>query len=101
MSRNDILPILEMDELIELFDYGNIQRARRAIRNGTFPVPLFKLAGRNVAHVDAVTLYFNEQRDASMAWLKRRYGIEEGEFAARTSPKLDAYRKLGVKQQKQ
>lgn len=95
--KDQILPILEFDELIELFEYTNQRAARRAINNGTFPVPVFTLANRTVAHVDAVTLYFNEQRSASMTWLKNRYGIEENELTVKSSPKLDLYRKIGSK----
>lgn len=90
-----ILPILEMDEMVEIFDYTNRRAAVRAIKQGTFPVPVFELAGRLVAHVDAVSLYFEEQRQASMTWLKDRYGITESETRQRTTPRLDAYRRIG------
>jgi hypothetical protein len=93
-----ILPILEMDEMVEIFDYTNRRAAVRAIKQGTFPVPVFELAGRYVAHVDAVSLYFEEQRQASMTWLKDRYGITESDTKIATTPKLDIYRKMGQKE---
>jgi len=93
-----MLPILEFDELVEIFEYTNQRAARRAIKAGTFPVPVFEMANRTVAHVDAVELYFTEQRNASMSWLKRKYGIEPGEQHLPTSPRLDLYRQLGRKE---
>jgi hypothetical protein len=96
---DNILPILEFDELVELFDYTNTRAARRAIKAGTFPVPVFELAGRTVSHVDAVTLFFNERRDQSMKWLKDRYGLEDSQPLP-TSPRLDLYRQLGSKEQR-
>lgn len=91
-----LLPVLEMDELVELFEYKNRRAAVRAIKEGTFPVPVFTLApGRMVAHVDAISLFFEEQRQASMTWLKERYGITESETRQRTTPRLDAYRRIG------
>jgi hypothetical protein len=95
---NDILPILELEELIEIFEYPSARSARRAIHNGTFPVPIFKLANRTVAHVDAVELYFSEMRQASMTWLKDRYGIEPKAGDVPTSPRLEVYRKAGLKE---
>jgi hypothetical protein len=97
---SNILPILEFDELIELFEYTNHRAARRAIKAGTFPVPVFEMAGRTVAHVDAVELYFSEQRDASMAWLKKRYGIHSDSQRLPTSPRLDLYRQLGQQERR-
>jgi hypothetical protein len=90
-----ILPILEIDELVEIFEYTNRRAAVRAIKQGTFPVPVFTLAGRTVAHVDAVSLFFEEQRQASMTWLKDRYGIEPERNRPRSEPRLDLYRQLG------
>jgi len=60
--KNNILPILELDELVETFEYVNIRAAKRAIRLGIFPVPTFKLAGRTVAHVDAVAKFFEQKK---------------------------------------
>lgn len=59
---HEIFPILEFDELIELFEYKNRRAALRAIREGRFPVRVFILAGRRVAHVDSIDKYFEEQR---------------------------------------
>lgn len=97
---HDILPILEIDELAEIFEYPNVRQARRAIRAGKFPVPVFQFAGRTVAHVDAIEVYFEKQREASMMWLKDRYGIEPGPGTVPTTPRLEAYRKMGAKERK-
>lgn len=93
-----LLPIFEIEELVEIFDYTNRRAAIRAIKDGTFPVPVFKLAKRWVSHIDAVNLYFEEQRQASMTWLKDHYGITEKDTSQHTTPKLDMYRKLGQKE---
>lgn len=98
MPEERMLPILEFDELIEIFEYTSQRAARRAIKAGTFPVPVFEMAHRTVAHVDAVELYFTEQRNASMSWLKKRYGIQPDEQRLPTSPRLDLYRQLGRKE---
>jgi len=63
---NNLLPILELDELVETFGYQNIRAAKRAIRLGTFPIPTFTLAGRVVAHVDAVAKLFEEKKKETM-----------------------------------
>ena len=73
-----ILPILEFDELIELFGYANERAARRAMRLKKFPVPTFKLAGRTVAHVDVVKRYFDEKYDEGVTDLKLRAGLPTG-----------------------
>ena len=67
------LPILEFDELTELFSYTNERAARRALRMGTFPVKTFELAGRTVAHVDVVSAYFDAKRKEGMAALKEAF----------------------------
>lgn len=73
-SNNDrLLPIMEFDELVELFEYKNERAARRALRLGTFPVPVFELAGRTVAHVDVVRKFFDEKYAEGMEALKARY----------------------------
>jgi len=97
---NSILPILEFDELVEIFEYPNVRAARRAIKAGTFPVPVFQMANRTVAHVDAVELYFSEQRNASMSWLRNRYGIQPDSKRLPTSPRLDLYRQLGQQERR-
>lgn len=90
-----ILPILELDELAELFDYPSLRQVKRAIRAGTFPIPLFKLGKRYVAHVDAVELWFTDQRKASMSWMERRYKLDPEDVAA-SEPRLDLLRKKRV-----
>jgi hypothetical protein len=65
-TNDKLLPILELDELVEIFEYTNVRAARRAIRLKKFPVPVFELAGRTVAHEDAVALFMNRMRDESL-----------------------------------
>lgn len=62
METQNLLPILELDELVETFEYKNLRAAKRAIRLGKFPVPTFDLAGRTVAHVDAVGKFFEQKK---------------------------------------
>jgi len=88
----NMLPILEFDELVEIFGYTSLREAQKDIRAGKFPVPLFKMARRTVAHVDAVKVYFDERRDESMTWLKRRYGIDPADIAP-TEARLDLLQK--------
>lgn len=69
-NPDKLLPILELDELVEIFEYTNVRAARRAIRLETFPVPTFELAGRTVAHADAVDLFMKRKRDEAMSAMK-------------------------------
>ncbi len=62
MDTQNLLPILELDELVETFEYKNLRAAKRAIRLGKFPIPTFDLAGRTVAHVDAVAKFFEQKK---------------------------------------
>ena len=70
-------PVIELNELADLFGYTNLRAARRAIRMETFPVQVFELAGRTVAHKDAVTHYFAARSDESLMWTKHRYGMQK------------------------
>jgi len=65
-----MLPLYELDELVELFGYTNVRAVRRAIRLEIFPVPVFQLAGRTVAHIDAVDLFLKRKRQEAMNALK-------------------------------
>jgi hypothetical protein len=65
-NNDKLLPILELDELVEIFEYTNVRAARRAIRLKKFPVPVFELAGRTVAHEDAVELFMKRMRDEAL-----------------------------------
>lgn len=69
-DNDKLLPIYELEELVEIFEYTNVRAARRAIRLGKFPVPTFELAGRTVAHIDAVDLLMQRKRDEAMSSLK-------------------------------
>lgn len=70
---NRLTPILEFDELVEIFGYVNERAARRAVRLGTFPIPTFELAGRTVAHIDVLKKFFDEKYDEGVKDLKTRY----------------------------
>ena len=72
-DNNRLTPILEFDELVEIFGYTNERAARRAIRLDKFPIPTFELAGRTVAHIDVVKRFFDEKYDEGSNWLKDRY----------------------------
>lgn len=69
-NPDNISPILEFDELVEIFGYTNERAARRALRLGKFPVKTFELAGRTVAHVDVVNGYFEAQKEEGLADLQ-------------------------------
>lgn len=69
-----LTPILEFDELVEIFGYVNERAARRAVRLGTFPIPTFELAGRTVAHIDVLKKFFDEKYDEGVSDLQNRYG---------------------------
>ena len=56
------MPILELDELQEIFEYPNRRSLNRSIRLGRFPIPLFTFQGRRVAHADAVDMFFEEKK---------------------------------------
>jgi hypothetical protein len=71
-----LTPILEFDELVEIFGYVNERAARRALRLGTFPIPTFELAGRTVAHIDVLKKFFDEKYDEGVTQLVDRYGDE-------------------------
>ena len=93
-----ILPILELEELVEIFDYTNRRAAVRAIKEGSFPVPVFKLAGRLVAHRvgdrDLRRAARGQPMLAFAGW------IEAGDRLI-TEPRLDKYRKTGQQERKQ
>lgn len=60
------IPYLEMDELMVLFGYKNLRALRAAIRDGRFPIKLFGLAGRRVASVKVVNVYFERMAEETM-----------------------------------
>lgn len=74
MSTPDkLMPILEFDELVEIFGYTNARSARRAMRLDKFPIPTFEIAGRTVAHVDVLKEYFDKKYDESIVALRDKY----------------------------
>jgi len=66
-SSHKYMPILELDELQEIFEYSSRRQLNRAIRLGRFPIPLFTFHGRRVAHSDAVDLFFEEKKKQAIA----------------------------------
>lgn len=67
MAKKVALPILEFDELVEVFQYKNARALRRAIRLKLFPIKTFLLAGRTVAHISAVDQFFDKMKDEALA----------------------------------
>ncbi len=57
-----ILPIYDIDELIEIFDFPNRRSINRALRTGALPIKMFQLRGRRVCHVDVVERYFENMK---------------------------------------
>ena len=60
------LPIIELDELVELFQYTNRRALVRAIRLKRFPIKTFDVGGRLVAHAGAVDQYFDHMKAESL-----------------------------------
>jgi hypothetical protein len=54
---------MELEDLTAVFGYKNRRAAVRAIKNNTFPIPTYELAGRRVANVAVVKKYFDEKTD--------------------------------------
>ena len=74
MTKVD-LPIIELDQMTEIFGYKNIRATQHAIRRGTFPIKTFKLVGRTVAHAGLVDTFFERMKaegvealEASAPW---------------------------------
>lgn len=61
------MPYLEMDELTVLFGYKNTRAAIAAIRKETFPVDVYRLAGRWVADPAVVNGFFEAKRLEGLA----------------------------------
>ena len=53
-----ILPIYDLDELAEIFDYPNRRAINRALRTGKLPLKMFELRGRRVCHAAVVEQLF-------------------------------------------
>ena len=77
VNADRLLPVLELEELMEVFDYPNIRSVRRAIRMDKFPVPTFQLGGRTVAHVDVIDVFFKAKRKESFKWMIDRYDEQD------------------------
>lgn len=57
------LPYMELEEVSVLLGYKNRRAAVRAIKNGTFEVPTYELAGRRVCNTAVVKKFFEEKTD--------------------------------------
>jgi hypothetical protein len=60
------LPYYELEELAALLGYANARAIKRRIKQGTFEIPTYQLAGRRVANVSVVKKFFAD-RDAPIA----------------------------------
>jgi hypothetical protein len=64
-----ILPIFEIDELIEIFGYKNKRAIQHAMRQGNFPIRTFKvppITGRVVVHQAVVERYFETMKEEGL-----------------------------------
>lgn len=67
-----ILPIFELDDLVEIFEYKNLRALQHAMRQGNFPIPTFRVppvTGRKVAHQAVVERYFEDMKEEGLAEL--------------------------------
>ena len=71
--EDDERPYWTLDELFELFGYGNKHSAHVAISRGCFPVATYKLGGRRVADREVVREFFRAHRRAGVEALARRF----------------------------
>lgn len=69
MSKK-ILPIYDLDELQEIFDYPNRRSINRALRTGALPIKMFWLNGKRVCHVAVVEKYFENMKEEGLAALE-------------------------------
>ena len=65
-----VLPIYELDELQEIFDYPNRRSLNRALRNGALPIKTFLLRNRRVCHVAVVERFFELMKKEGLAELE-------------------------------
>lgn len=61
------MPYLELDELVAIFGYKNERAAKAAIRRGSFPIEVYKLASRWVADPGVVNGFFEAKRLEGLA----------------------------------
>ena len=71
MSKKNILPIYEVADLQEIFDYPNRRSICRALRTGALPIKMFRLRGRRVCHVDVVEQYMENMKTEGIAALTK------------------------------
>ena len=58
-----VLPIYDMEELMEIFEYPNRRSLNRALRIGALPIKTFVLNGKRVCHIAVVEKYFEMQKE--------------------------------------
>ena len=71
---NKVLPIYDLDEMQEIFEYPNRRSLNHALRTGALPIKTFVLRGRRVCHVGVVEKYFDNMRDEGIAALNKPVG---------------------------
>lgn len=69
-KRKKVLPVFEMDELMEIFEYPNRRALNRALRTGRLPIDVFWLSGRRVCHVEVVNRFFEMKKEEGFALLE-------------------------------
>ena len=65
-----ILPIYDLDELAEIFEYPNRRSINTALRTGALPIQMFVLRGKRVCHVAVVEKYFENMKEEGLAALE-------------------------------
>jgi len=71
MSDNG-LPYLTTEDLQLLFGYKEMHCLYNAVRNGTFPVPTYRIGRWIVADREVVRAFFADQRQRGLAEIERR-----------------------------
>ena len=69
MSKK-MLPIYDLDDLQEIFDYPNRRSINRALRTGALPIKMFLLRNRRVCHVAVVEKYFENMKKEGLEALE-------------------------------
>lgn len=66
VALQEYIPVIEIDEMVDIFGYTNRRALIRAIRENRFEVPLFMLGNRKVAHVESIESYINKMKRAEI-----------------------------------
>lgn len=65
-----ILPIYDLDELQEIFEYPNRRSLNTALRSGKLPIKTFVLRNRRVCHIAVVEKYMENMKEEGIAALE-------------------------------